>query len=153
MKSRKKIGIVVSVALFAALLLSGGILLGWNQFYLTITLEGDKDLTIPYGEVYQEPGYTVVFGGTRLFRQPREMDLPVVTEGQVPQNQVGSFEITYQVRKLWLTGEAKRVVHVVDRIPPEIHLVGGDQPETEDGIYREEGFTAQDNADGDLTIR
>ena len=138
-----------SLLIFTAVIL----LFGWNRFSLKIRLKGEEEMTLPSGEAYQEQGSSASWSGTRILRDAHPLEDEPEIQGTVPENQVGTFYLTYRLQKLWMETEAVRTVHIVDEVAPEITLVGGDQELTPGVPYVEEGYKASDNADGDLTDR
>lgn len=72
--------------------------------------------------------------------------------GDINYNEVGEYEIKYEVPTLFKTYIKKQTVKIVDSTPPEITLEGGEvvnQSYTKQ--YEELGVTAIDNYDGDIT--
>lgn len=72
--------------------------------------------------------------------------------GDINYNEVGEYEIEYEVPTLFKTYIKKQTVKIVDSTPPEITLEGGEvvnQSYTKQ--YEELGVTAIDNYDGDIT--
>lgn len=152
------------VAALILLLIVGGmtfaILWQINEFSLNLTINGPDEVTVEYGESYTEPGAGAIFRGTVFFQEPT--DIEVTTEGQVDVSRVGTYHITYRAQRVvnYLFGEvvvtdhAQRTVHVVDTVAPEISLTSDPETFTIPGeAYLEEGFTATDNYDGDITDR
>ena len=66
----------------------------------------------------------------------------------------GAYELTYVTKFLWKEYSAVRKVIVADREPPVVVLkhTEGYSPNWFTG-YEEEGYTATDNCDGDVTDR
>ena len=129
-----------------------------NTFTLSLTLKGDREITLEYGETYEEFGAKAVFHGSIFLKEPDEV--PVTIDGEVDVNTVGTYYITYtstrMVKSILGDVEARestrRTVHVVDTVAPEIELVSDPDTFTFPGLpYQEEGFTATDNYDGDIT--
>ena len=129
-----------------------------NEFSLDLTINGPEEVTIEYGEAYEEPGAGAIFHGTVFFQDPTSIE--VTTEGQVDAAKVGTYHIDYKAQRVvnYLFGEvvvtdsARRTVHVVDTVAPEISLTTDPDAFTIPGeTYQEEGFTATDNYDGDIT--
>ena len=143
--------LLILIGISLILISAGVILFGYNQFYLVVDLDGPQEITLQYGEAYQEPGSSVSYAGTRFWREKTPLQIPVEISGVVPIDQVGSYTLTYRARKFWMEAVAERTVHVVDSEPPVITLVGGDQAPGVSTPYQEQGYRAQDNADGDLT--
>lgn len=110
---------------------------------IQLELRGDSELTLEYGQLYEEPGVEATVNGDS--REP-------VIAGQVDETKLGSYTLRYRVRYLWLTKSAKRTVHIVDTTAPVIILRENPGHITMPGEeYVEEGYTATDNYDGDLT--
>jgi peptidoglycan/xylan/chitin deacetylase (PgdA/CDA1 family) len=110
-----------------------------------LTLIGDQYYKLEYGEKYEEPGYRANYYGVDLTHK-------VYITGNVDETKLGNYELKYNIRKNRIVISKKRIVKVVDTKKPEITLKGDKElsicPEKE---YKEEGYTAVDNYDGDLT--
>ena len=111
---------------------------------LRIVLNGEPNMQLVYGvDTYQESGATATANGENL---------AVEISGSVDSTKLGTYEITYKASYMWLTQTVKRTVRVVDITAPVItlHTVPGylTLPGEE---YREEGYTAIDDHDGDIT--
>lgn len=121
-----------------------------NHWSIDLKLKGDAVQTIEYGEAYAEEGADATFHGSRIFR--RGWPVKVKEKGEVDVSQLGEYTLSYHAGVLFWNSETERVVSVVDTTPPDITLV-----ETEGMFllpgqtYEEEGFTATDLHDGDLT--
>lgn len=129
-----------------------------NEFSLVLELKGDSNITLEYGERFDDPGAEAAFSGTLLLKKPQEVFVHV--DGQVDDTTLGTYTLTYTadyelnclVTKLPFTAKQVRTVTVVDTQAPEISLVTVEGKFTLPGQpYEEEGFTAADNYDGDLT--
>ena len=130
--------IAVAIVLFAVVL--------WCT-NLSIELQpngGEKPVAVVYGkELYQEMGATATVNGKQL---------DVRIEGTVDNAKLGVYKITYYAEYLWLSATAEREVHVLDTTAPVIELTTKDGHFTKPGEpYEEEGFTATDDYDGDIT--
>lgn len=105
-----------------------------------ITLQPDAEESLLPGTIYQEAGYTAVdnYDGD-------------ITDRVVQIHEQG--RITYVVTdRSGNPAQAIREVPYHDPIPPEITLEGGESYVVPVGTkYREPGFSAIDNVDGDLT--
>ena len=75
-----------------------------------------------------------------------------VSTGNVDTNKVGSYKINVSIKYLFYNVNKNFIVRVVDKIPPDIELKG-DNPTyvCPNKGYTEEGYTAFDNYDGDIT--
>ncbi len=110
---------------------------------------GDVDLTV--GQAYTEQGATAT--------DNVDGDITsniVVDDSAVDTNTIGSYNVTYNVSDA--AGNAAvevvrtvRVTAAPDTTPPVITLIGGDVDLTVGQAYTEQGATATDNVDGNIT--
>ena len=116
------------------------------RFYVS----GEAEMQVEQGSAYREPGIYAVSVGRIFGEGDRHLDIR--TKGQVDTDTVGSYEIDYEVDSLFGRFSTRRVVHVVDTQAPTIELlhVEGYKPSWLEG-YVEEGYSAYDSYDGDLT--
>ena len=144
---------ILLAVLLALPALAALVLFGVNRFYLTVTPVGESAMTIEYGEEYQELGAQVKLHGTLFLQSGIPWEDAVVTQsGEVDVSALGEYTVDYGTELQWMTATARRTVQVVDTRPPEIKLVADPYAEHKEGVqYKEEGFTATDNYDGDLT--
>ncbi len=123
-----------------------------NEWVVTVTIRGEKQQVLEVGSQYHEYG-AYAEGHGSLFRfiegQPE-----IETVGQVDTNTLGTYEIHYRAEYYDGFAEATRRVTVIDTQVPVITLLNEEDHYTLPGTpYEEEGFTAQDNYDGDITDR
>lgn len=111
---------------------------------ISITINGSTNMEIGYGEEYQEEGASARFLNTPL-------DVSIL--GHIDTNQLGTQELIYQVKnQLGIIKKKKRIVQVVDKIPPVITLNGGSEITILKGEdYQDPGYTMLDNCDGDIS--
>lgn len=153
----KKIWLILSACALAVVTLAAAVLCGWsvkteldNRYTLRVTLEGASELTLEYGQPYEEPGATAQFFGTH--RHTQAAQVPVVLEKSVDEQTLGTYLVKYTATYGGHVGTAYRRVHVVDTQAPEITLVADPEKFTfPNETYAEEGFSATDNYDGDIT--
>lgn len=138
-------GILIALFLIILLFLLFG---GWET---TITLNGSDTITLEYGDELEDPGAVARFHGRFLFREG--IKIPVTVDyGNIETCPPGSYTFTYSAGVPGASARAVRNVEVVDTTPPEITLVSKDDSYTLPGrTYEEEGFSAVDLLDGDLT--
>ena len=154
---KKKIVIILSAVGLALLALAAAVLCVWsvkreldNRYTLQVTLEGERDMIVEYGQEYQEPGATAVFFGSHKHTDP--MTVPVRFEGEVDSATLGTYWVKYTAVSGDHIGTAYRRVRVVDSEAPVITLVADPEKYTfPNETYAEEGFSAADNHDGDVT--
>lgn len=139
---KKKTLSIIGIFLLSLLLL-------FSLFYIffvpKITLEEGKNIKLEYGEKYKEPGYSAKYLGDNITDK-------VWVEGKVDDSKVGTYHIKYKVRKNKITITKERIVEVVDTVKPVITLTGEKSQNLCPNLeYIEEGYTAIDNYDNDIT--
>lgn len=105
-----------------------------------ITLAEDDEASLQNGKQYVEAGFTAIdnFDGDITDRVVRIEEYGFVTYAVVDSSGNPAY--------------AKREIPLVDLQPPSIALVGGAEISIKTGtVYKEPGFSATDNADGDVT--
>lgn len=154
----KKIGkIVLRVILWiliilAALTLVASLLFLGNDWVVRVTPAGSRDITLSYEDEYLEPGAASAACGKLYLKD----GLPLETEitGTVLSHRLGTYKVSYHAKFLWFEGDAERHISIVDTKAPEITLVKDPNHYTLPGrAYEEEGFSARDEYDGDLTSK
>lgn len=140
---RNHLLIIAGVALVVLVLLIG------LAVSLSIDLElsingGTEPLQLVYGkDTYQEAGASATANGK---------DIEVEISGSVDMTRLGTYKITYKTHYLWLSRYVEREVQVVDTTAPVITLNTVPGQLTLPGEeYQEEGYTAIDDYDGDIT--
>lgn len=156
-KGRKRVVKRLLGSLAALGLLAGAVwlpLTGMGEFKLSIELEGSPYMTVEYGEEYSEPGAKVMLTGPLFLREGAEIPWMTAETSALEKKVLGEQQITYQASfGPWQT-KAQRTVRIVDTKCPVIVLNEDDTTTIEPGtVYREPGYTAVDNFDGDITSR
>ena len=152
-KTEKKKGrraLIIVIVVLAWLLLMASLTVLADSRTVRFYMSGDEEMTIEQGTEFTEPGVHAVSSG-RLFgegKTPLEMSV----SGAVDTKKVGSYDITYSVEYFFTSHSVSRRVNVVDTQAPviELNYIEGYEPSWIDG-YVEEGFSAYDSYDGDLT--
>lgn len=122
-----------------------------SNFRVIIHLNGEPEVTVEYGGEYTEPGAEAWF--VRVLKQHSE-PVKVTVTGQVDTDRVGSYQVKYHASYKTWKKTVVRTVRVVDTVAPQIVLIEKPGSYTLPGHpYQEEGFTAIDNYDGDITER
>lgn len=116
------------------------------RFYMTDQQEVNAEL----GKEFEDPGCYAVTVGRLLGESGAHRRVEV--QGEVDTSKLGRYELKYVSRFLFREYSTTRIVNVVDTTPPEITLkhTEGYEPNWFTG-YEEEGYTAVDLCDGDLT--
>lgn len=117
-----------------------------NYFlFPNLSLNGGTYIRIPYGEHFDNFGCSASYLGD-------DISDSIEYDGEVDETVVGIYNLKCIVTRNNITLEKERKVEIVDDIAPNIVLNGESKiklcPKDE---YIEEGFTAEDNYDGDLT--
>ena len=144
----KRLFLISSTVFFLAVL-TGAVFYGLNQLTLTVQLVGEPEIHLEYGEAYTDPGAKLK--GCLFDTKEILLKQGVQLQGEVNAKQLGDYVLTYRGEKWGKTAVAQRVVRVVDTVPPVITLTSGGKLLEPGVLYEEEGFSAQDNVDGDLT--
>ena len=115
-----------------------------------IALSGSSTVTVPFGSVYSEPGYTAT--------DPEEGDLTasVVVTGTVDTSKTGTYTLYYDVSDSFgnKAVQQTRTVRVADVTAPTIALAGQTGMTIRvNTTYADPGYAATDDHDGDLTAR
>lgn len=122
-----------------------------DKRHAEIELNGDENVVLEYGAQYVDAG-ALGFSRGRVFGE-WSRHAPVVTVSGAPDTgKLGDYEVHYTATVFGRDAERVRHISVVDTTPPVIEL--GHKPGYSaswlDG-YSEEGYTATDNVDGDIT--
>lgn len=119
-------------------------------YQVQIRLSGDEQITLEYGDPFTDPGAEA--WGYDTVRDTEPVAVEVRVEGLVEPRRLGSYTLTYTAEYQGVTQSVTRTVEVVDTTPPTITLVTDPNLYTIPGQpYQEEGYTATDECDGDLT--
>lgn len=107
---------------------------------------GTEPVTLVYGkDTYQEQGATATVNGKPL---------EVTIESDLDSTKLGVYKVLYSAQHLWMKVQAEREVRVIDTTAPTITLTTDPTHITKPGEpYQEEGFTAVDDYDGDITAK
>ncbi len=116
---------------------------------ITVTPRGYTWRILEYGQDYEDPGAEAVYTC-----EGESVRLTVHSENNVDTVKVGHYLIRYTAEHNGVLGTGYRRVDVVDTVAPQITLVSDPERFTLPGqTYVEEGFSAADNYDGDLTAQ
>ncbi len=137
MKKKYVIGIIIIIIL----LISSATLFFWPPSF---KLKGNN-ITLKYGQDYKEPGYTVTKFG-------KDYSKKVKIKDKINPKKLGTYEIIYELKLHGITYKQIRKVTITDKEKPKITL-NGNQNITicPNANYTEDGYTAIDNYDGDIT--
>ena len=151
-EKRKGKRLTVWVFVLYVLLLAGSLLFLIDGRHVRFYMNGSTSMEMKSGRLYEEPGCSAVSVG-RLFGEGWR-DLPVAVRGEVDCFTPGGYELEYSARWFLWRYSTVRTVRVVDVTPPIITLsVTEDYTPSWFTGYQEEGFSAWDDCDGDVTDR
>lgn len=108
-------------------------------------------MKVEAGTEYSEPGVEAEVTGSILRFVRIRIPCTASTEN-LNTNKLGNYTITYTANFAWMHATGTRIVTVQDTTPPVIELQYKDDYYTlPNHAYEEEGYTATDNYDGDIT--
>ena len=113
-----------------------------------ITLLGDASMTLEVGDIFTDSGATATDA------VDGDLSDKILVTGAVESMAAGTYVVTYNVTDSSgnVAFPISRLVTVIDVTPPEITLVGNASVTLEFGAtYLDEGASASDNNDGDIT--
>ncbi len=151
MHSHKKL--ILILCSLAVLLLGFAAFVVWGGGR-RVEISGVRPETIvwEYGAPSPLPEVTAQLKGNNFLIRDRA--LPVRCTGTIPAGTLGEFRLTYEASWFLLKARAEQSVLVTDTTPPVITLEQKEDYYTRPiDAYEEEGFTAADNYDGDVTDR
>ena len=103
------------------------------------------NINLKYGESYREPGFKVTRFG-------KDYTSNVKVSGKVNDKKVGKYKVIYSVKIGLINFKSVRTVNIFDNEKPVIKLNGYEESYVcPSKKYEEDGFSASDNYDGDLT--
>lgn len=121
-----------------------------NRLSAVWSMAGEPEMTAEYGEAFEEPGVSAILYGPG--RNSKGRELRVEALGEVDPLTLGEQTVRYRASAFLFSAETERLVTVRDTVPPVITLAGTTVRELRIGEeYEEDGFTATDNCDGDIT--
>ena len=138
MKLYKKWGYVgVCIVLIIGLWIS-------TKLFIHFHLNGEKMITLNYGDTYEELGASATCFGK---------ELKVIINHNINLNKLGEYTVTYEARNVFgISKKVKRKVIVLDRKKPVITLKGTSSMTIPIGTnYIEPGYDAIDENDGNIT--
>ena len=126
-------------------------LFGINKWRIEFTLKGDDTVVSECEIPYKDEGAVAEVTGSVLDFVHHPIKVEVSTEG-VNIHEPGTYYVHYYAEFMWMSVSESRTVKIVDTTPPVIELAHIDDYYTlPHHAYKEEGFTATDNHDGDVT--
>ena len=148
MTKKKKIILITSISVLLCILAAIGTVWKFNEYSLVLSIT-DEVITLEYG-VDKMPEITALCKGSLINK--KGSPVKTVMKGDVDLTKLGEYEVTFTAKYKDMTLSEKRTFKLVDTTPPEIKLVSSPDHYANPVLgYEEEGYTATDNYDGDLT--
>ena len=142
--------LIIAALVIAAILI---FVFGINKWKIDFKLIGESSVISECGEPYKDQGAEAEVTGSILSFVHHPISVKVSTE-RVNIHEPGTYVVTYSAKFMWLSASSTRDVVIVDTTPPVIELKHIDDYYTlPHHAYEEEGFTATDNHDGDITSK
>ena len=133
--------LIITIIIELALIIAAVLL--YNPF-LKIKLVGNATIKVSIGDTYEDKGATASY-----LKEDLTQDIKVTNN--VDTSKLGEYQIIYEIKRKNTTKKVKRTVIVADLVSPLITLKGEAKVSTCGKEYTEEGYTATDNVDGDIT--
>ena len=147
-KIKKKIKIhkkAVLITAISLILIAVMVSVCFIFFIPNVKLLGDRVITLKLDDTYGDSGVVATYRG-------KDVTDEVKIEDNIKYGKVGTYKITYSIKKGIFKTEKKRTIKIIDDIKPEIILEGEEEITLCPGKEFEEiGYKATDNYDGDIT--
>ncbi|MBR4027409.1 MAG: polysaccharide deacetylase family protein [Lachnospiraceae bacterium] len=149
-KSKLYVNIAIVIALLCVAVVC--IICSLNKYTLELSVSDGQTITLEYDINNKMPEVSALYKGTILNKKGISVD--VITKGEVDFSTLGSYDVVYEAVYRNQTIKANVTIVIVDTLPPVIELVENEDYFTSPiATYEEEGFSAVDNYDGDLTAQ
>lgn len=150
MKLLKNKFMITGLILTVLVLLSFFVIFFISEYTLELSVNDGDVITIEYDNELTEPKVIAIYKGN-IFKR-KGIKVEVKKEGVIDMGEIGTYDVTYMASYKDKKVEASVKIIVQDKTPPVIELVSDENYYTSPvAQYKEEGFTAKDNYDGDIT--
>ena len=150
MKLLKNKVVCISLALTCLAVLIVVALFLLNKNTLELSVKDGEIINLEYENEIVPPEVTAVYKGSIINREGTKVE--VIKEGEANLNELGTYNLIYSAEYKNQKVLAKVTLVIEDKTPPVIELVSDSEYFTSPiAEYEEEGFTAIDNYDGDVT--
>lgn len=134
-----------------AVVLLGVILFASLSSRVSMELKGQENVQLSYGEKWEPEGVNVQVS-KGLLQEFLASHVRVNVDNQVDLTKPGTYQVHYSAKLLLFVKKLEQTVTVTDNKAPVITLKGGTSVLVPLGqAYQEEGYTAVDDVDGDIT--
>ena len=147
---KKKYVLIALLAVVICVLAAVVVLIKVNTYSLELSISDGEKIYLEYGKDKELPEVTAVYKGT-LFNK-KGTSVEVQKDGKVDFQKLGEYQVTYTAEYKRRTASATEIIVIEDKTPPAITLQSDPESYTlPNAEYVEEGFSAVDNYDGDIT--
>ena len=137
------LGVTVCLAVVLGIYLASA-----NEYILELNVKDGQVIHVEYGD--DLPDVSATYKGTIFHKAGTKVN--VTQDGEVDLSQFGTYTVTYTAQYEEQKVKATVTVIVQDTLPPVIELVSNpDYYTSPKGTYEEEGYSAIDNFDGDIS--
>lgn len=141
MKLFKLIGIITFTIVIII-----GLYFGLRWYNLTLILNGNKIITLSYGEEYLDEGIEAYYGH-------KDISDKVICYNNINYHKLGKYYIEYSLEYNGIKKKVKREIVIIDNVAPVITLNGGKTVWlTYGSAYQDLGYTVKDNYDKNLEV-
>ncbi len=145
MKKHKKV--IVGILVFCAFLLLTFLFIFLVNFNLKFSLIGNDKIELNYQSEYEEYGVEA-----SIFK--KDITDKVKITNLIQNQELGTYQVEYKLNILGVSHTLIRMVQIVDYEKPQITLKGKEEITLVVGDeYQEEGASAFDNVDGDISTK
>lgn len=138
------------IGVFMSVIIVSAVLICVNKNYIEFSVADGSKIEIEFGTGEELKEVEALYKGT-IFNQ-KGTPVEVKVEGAVDYQKIGNYELLYSANHKGITATVSVIAQVKDTQPPVIELVSNPEHYTSPvGAYVEEGYTATDNYDGDIT--
>ncbi len=141
--------IVISIFSILVLFVTGIWLIYYCNEKVIITLNGERSISLDLNKEYKDEG---AVARVCSFNKCKDVTDTIVIKEDIDVNTIGQYKIIYEVKYNDNVYTKERLVRVFDKVSPVIELIGNKNVELcPNDKYKEEGYKATDNYDGDIT--
>ncbi len=142
---------IIAIASAVILVIAAILLFFFTRDSLELSVKDGDTLILEYG-IDKIPPVTAMYWSSAFDKEGTT--IPVDVRGTVDETTLGTYTITYTASHNDKTVIATQTIIIQDTTAPVITLNGGETGYYSPGYtYTEQGFTATDNYDGDLTAQ
>ena len=142
---------LIAIAAAIVLIIAAIILLFFTKDSLKLSVKDGDTLTLEYG-IDSIPPVTALYWESAFDKEG--IPVPVSSKGFINETVLGIYTLTYTASHNDKTVTATQIITIQDTTAPVITLTGGETGYYSPGYaYIEQGFSAVDNHDGDITAQ